>query len=244
MDRQKQDELKQRLEQEQQSLWERIEHMEHNALDIPLQESVSELSSYDNHPGDLGSEVFERSKDFALREGMELQMAQIEDALHRMQSGTYGRCEECGREIPLERMEALPTASKCIECKSKEDLPDRHLRPIEEDVIVPPFGGLSHDNAADEPGDSEDEMMFDGEDAWQLLAHFNEHAEHSDAGAYYGGLDYDEDVGYVEDVDHIPYERGADRMIYGRVLDNEEVDNWLTQDEVPLKVPGEQLDDR
>ena len=243
MDQAKQAELKQQMETQQHSLRDRIDKMEEGGLGVSLRESISELSSYDNHPGDLGSEVFERSKDFALREGMELDLAEIEDALHRMQNGTYGQCEQCGQEIPLERMEAMPTASLCIKCKHEEDVPDRHLRPIEEDVIAPPFGGQTHDNDPEELGDSEDENMFDGEDAWQVLAHFNEHAEHSDAGSYYGGLDFDEDVGYVEDVDHIPYERGADGMFYGRVLDNEVVDNWLTQDELPLTVPGEQLDD-
>ncbi len=225
MDSQQQALFKRKLEQEQQELRHLIEKMDEESLGLPLQEAVSELSSYDNHPADLGSEVFERSKDFALREGMEIHLAQIKDALQRMQSGEYGVCEHCGQPIPLERLEAMPSANMCINCKKAEELPERHLRPIEEDVIVPPFGGMTHDGSEEELGDSEDDNMFDGEDAWQLLAHFGEHAEDSGAGSYYGGLDLDEDVGFVEDVDHIVYERGDDGMLYGRMPANEIPDN-------------------
>lgn len=244
MDRKLVEEFRGKLESEKQNLLDRIARMNEYALDIPLQDSISELSSYDDHPADIGSEVFERSKDFALREGMELQVEQVDEALERIAAGVYGRCIICGREIPRERLAALPAADKCVECKEEEDVPDRHLRPIEEDVIVPPYGGFTHDSSPVELGDSEDEIEFDGEDAWQSVAYFGEHAENAGAGAYYGPLDLDEDIGYVEDVDHIPYEKGEDGMFYGNVLRNEEVDNWLTQDDVPLTKPGEQLDDQ
>ena len=79
--------------------------------------------------------------------------------------------------------------------------------------------------------------MFDGEDASQTVSQWNEHAGESGAGSYSGGLDFDEDRGYVEDVDHIVYERGLDGVAYGSVLDNEIADNVLRQEDLPLEEP-------
>ena len=51
------------------------------------------------------------------------QLGQIDLALKKIENGTYGICEDCGEEIPLVRLEALPFATQCIDCKRKaEDL--------------------------------------------------------------------------------------------------------------------------
>jgi RNA polymerase-binding transcription factor DksA len=49
-------------------------------------------------------------------EGCYLDVAQIEAALHRLDDGTWGVCERCGNKIAGARMEALPTATRCVEC--------------------------------------------------------------------------------------------------------------------------------
>jgi len=196
-----------------------IKQMEDNGLKEELQESISELSSYDNHPADLGSEVFERGKDIALKENVEIQLRKIEDALAKIASGSYGKCDICGKEIPAQRLDAVPESTMCLECRSKfEGKGDRHPRPLEEDVIVPPFGGLTHDSAAEKLGDTEDTNSFDGEDAWQSVARYGTSETPSDVpnakeypDIYY---DFDEDRGAVEDIDAIPYEIGDDGVIY------------------------------
>jgi DnaK suppressor protein len=48
-------------------------------------------------------------------------LASIDSALARLDEGTYGRCERCGRPISEERLEALPYATRCIECKRLEE---------------------------------------------------------------------------------------------------------------------------
>lgn len=54
--------------------------------------------------------------------GMEsVQLDQIERAIHQIDSGTYGICEECGGQIPLARLQALPFATQCIECKRRSE---------------------------------------------------------------------------------------------------------------------------
>ncbi len=62
------------------------------------------------HPADIGTELFERERDLGQLEQVERELREIEDALRRLDDGTYGVCEACGRPIPDERLEALPTA--------------------------------------------------------------------------------------------------------------------------------------
>ncbi len=84
-----------------------------------MSDSVSELAQVDpNHPGDVGSEMFEREKDVALHANVEGMLAQIDDALAKMDAGTYGICDRCGEPIAPARLEALPYATLCIDCQS------------------------------------------------------------------------------------------------------------------------------
>jgi RNA polymerase-binding protein DksA len=77
--------------------------------------SLGELSSVDQHPADHASETFEREKELTIIESLEGQMGEIDAALARLDEGTYGKCEDCGKPIGEERLEARPTARYCIE---------------------------------------------------------------------------------------------------------------------------------
>lgn len=79
------------------------------------QESVDELSSVDQHPGDLGTETFEREKRLSVLVSVEAQLADVERAFERLGDGRYGVCEVCGKPIPDERLEARPAARFCAE---------------------------------------------------------------------------------------------------------------------------------
>lgn len=59
----------------------------------------------------------ERSEVLSLIEQLHSTHAEIADALHRIDAGTYGKCESCGQDIPGERLEAIPTARLCVRCK-------------------------------------------------------------------------------------------------------------------------------
>lgn len=62
------------------------------------------------------SHVFEQQRDLALRDHNQGHLADIDAALGRLEAGTYGSCTSCGREIPPERLEALPWTALCIDC--------------------------------------------------------------------------------------------------------------------------------
>ena len=79
----------------------------------------NELADYDQHPADSGTETFEQELD-ATREILLADEARsVEIAEHRLGEGTYGTCVDCGKEIPQERLEAIPEAIRCIEDQNR-----------------------------------------------------------------------------------------------------------------------------
>ena len=77
--------------------------------------------AHSNHMADQGTDEYqyEATIKFASSEGRYLY--HIEQALARIEDGTYGKCESCNGNIGLERLKALPYARLCIECKEKEE---------------------------------------------------------------------------------------------------------------------------
>ncbi|CAN5357207.1 hypothetical protein BH20ACT22_BH20ACT22_15540 [soil metagenome] len=90
------------------------------------QASLSELSSYDQHSADIATETFEREKDESILEQVEGELNDIDHALARIENGTYGTCEACGKPIGDARLEAVPTARFCVEDQARAE---RDLRP-------------------------------------------------------------------------------------------------------------------
>lgn len=154
---------RQKLAQERAFYTERNAMLKETGLGTSQGDQLQEDSTLDNHPGDLGTEMFEREKDLGLLSNNNRRLREIDIALERMESGLYGVCEDCGGSIGEERLEVFPMATTCIECQRKrEALPDRFHRPIEEQVLNPPFGRTWR-GASGDPG-------YDGEDAWQEVA--------------------------------------------------------------------------
>lgn len=200
MDQTKLNEFKERLIAEKERLYAELHGSEDFNLNQSLTDSVDELSAYDNHPADLGSETFEREKDLALMNNTHEILARVEDALGRMEEGKYGICEDCGREIALERLEAIPYTTLCIHCqRADEGNRQTRERPIEEEVLFPPFGRTFLD--------SSDNVGIDGEDVWQEVARYGTSNSPSDLGGTinYEDTFYDahENQGIVEQVDGI-----------------------------------------
>jgi len=66
------------------------------------------------------TETFELEKRLVLEKRIREQMAEVERALHKFEEGTYGLCDSCGQPINPARLEALPKASLCLDCKAKQ----------------------------------------------------------------------------------------------------------------------------
>ena len=80
-----------------------------------------ELSSIDQHPGDLGSETFEHEKNLSLLEQVEAELAEVDAAFSRLERGVYGVCQACGQPIAAERLEALPATRFCVDDQAKAE---------------------------------------------------------------------------------------------------------------------------
>src|SRR5699024_4108091 len=104
-------------------------------LQSAVKDTTGELSSYDNHPADMGTELFERGKDLALNEHAEKELEEINSALHAINEGTYGICVECGVDIPFERLEIVPTTDRCKNHASDQTFTRDH--PVEAEVFSP-----------------------------------------------------------------------------------------------------------
>jgi DnaK suppressor protein len=77
------------------------------------------LSSVPIHMADLGSDTFEEDVTLGLIENADSTIEEINGALARIEQGNYGACEECGKPIARERLEALPWTRHCIRCAQR-----------------------------------------------------------------------------------------------------------------------------
>lgn len=130
-----------------------------------ITDDTGELSSYDNHPADLGTETFERERDAAIDDRYFERRDDIERALAKMEDGTYGLCEASGEPIPFERLEVLPTARYRIEHVPPEDSAPGNYRPVEEEVMTPPPSGAGERR-------QRHAGRFDDADAWKTLEEY------------------------------------------------------------------------
>jgi RNA polymerase-binding protein DksA len=78
-----------------------------------------EISHVPTHAADRDSEGLDR--DIALEANREKMLEGIDVALERISDGSYGRCEDCGCEIPKARLDALPFAVRCVDCEEKRE---------------------------------------------------------------------------------------------------------------------------
>lgn len=182
--------FRQKLHLERESYENQIAMIEETGLGTSQGDVLQEEGTIDNHPADLGTETFERSKDLGLLTNALRRLREIDICLERMDGGTYGICEACGQPIDPERLEVFPSATTCIACQTRrEALPDRFHRPVEEKVLTPPFGRTFRDGSGD-PG-------YDGEDAWQEVAAYGTSETPQDVP---GAVSYDDMYNSDEDV--------------------------------------------
>jgi RNA polymerase-binding transcription factor DksA len=141
----------------------------------------NELSNYDNHPAELGTDMNDKEMANCLMVSRESTLKDIDRALRRIREGTYGKCAICGRDIDEKRLEAVPYAVECIECRQERDektvVPGKD-RPVEELVLGPPFGKkyLSESEADEDEGMDQlkDVMRYGSADTPQDMGGYTE----------------------------------------------------------------------
>ncbi len=109
------------LNEKKETLIQELGYLEDNTMRLNSKEGAGDLSSHAYHLADHATETQDREQAFhmASREGKYL--FYIEEALDRVRAGTFGVCKKCGKLIPKARLEAVPTAKMCIDCKTKQE---------------------------------------------------------------------------------------------------------------------------
>jgi DnaK suppressor protein len=74
-----------------------------------------EIDGVDNHPADAATDLEIATTELALEEHTHQEVEKIEAALAAIEAGTYGKCSTCNKDIPIERLEAIPTALTCVD---------------------------------------------------------------------------------------------------------------------------------
>lgn len=84
----------------------------------------------ENFPDPTDRASLESNRNFVLRirDRERKLIVKITEALARIDEGTYGKCEECGENIGMERLDARPVTTLCIDCKSLQEAQERKLR--------------------------------------------------------------------------------------------------------------------
>ncbi|MBN1401185.1 MAG: TraR/DksA C4-type zinc finger protein [Anaerolineae bacterium] len=80
-----------------------------------------ERSGYSTHMADDATAVFEQERNVGMQHAQKQLLAEVEDALRRLDEGTYGTCRHCGARIDVARLKAMPTASLCLSCQEQLD---------------------------------------------------------------------------------------------------------------------------
>ena len=186
-----------RLSEEKKKNLDLLEKMKDPKKSGFMEEYSTELSSYDNHPADLGTDMFMMEQDKGLINKLEDILYEIEVSEKNLESGDYGFCISCGKKIDEERLKLIPYLKLCIDCSKEKISLDkkRNFRPEEEDVLK------------SFKEDIKEGIQFDREDSYQAVAKYNQIDKDPSfsTGDDIGIFDDDEEDA-VEDVEKISQE--------------------------------------
>jgi DnaK suppressor protein len=112
---------RQRLLEEEQRLERELEAFRPGSPLVPGADVDVWEHAVNNHLADEGSELYEREKTLSLERSLRQTLEEVRRALEKLDAGTYGICDNCGRPIAPERLEALPHATLCIQCRAALD---------------------------------------------------------------------------------------------------------------------------
>ncbi len=112
--------FKKLIEEERARIREKLDILGEEISDRAANKS-SGSQGYSNHMADIGSDAMGQEQAFLHASQGNEYLRRLNDALKRIENGTYGVCEDCDSKIPVKRLEAYPAARFCIACKSKRE---------------------------------------------------------------------------------------------------------------------------
>ena len=107
------------LREERQRVLDAISYLHEETPGSLADETEEIIGNSDNHLGDTATATLDREIDYSLEENSEQVLRSIDGALRRIEEGTFGICQTCRQPISEERLEAIPYATQCIDCRRK-----------------------------------------------------------------------------------------------------------------------------
>ncbi len=105
------------VKEKRKKIMDSLDYYRSTVVDSNTKEASGDASAYSYHMADQGTDAMEREKAFLFASRDEKYLKQLDDALLRIDNGTYGICRSCGELIGKERLEAVPTTTICYDCK-------------------------------------------------------------------------------------------------------------------------------
>jgi len=158
-----------------------MENVEFGSMDM----YDTENAGYDNHPADIGTEVYMMERDQGFKNKLKDTLMEIDDSLKDVEEGSYGICNNCKKEIDSERLGLIPYLKVCIKC-AQEIAPSVGYRQYDNNEELGNYFGVS----------KRDSVQTDREDTYQKISSVNIVENDPDVSVVAGGMSED-DVKYI-----------------------------------------------
>ena len=98
-----------------------IKHISEDTLKKSQKEASGDISGYTYHMADVATDTYDREFSLGLASNERTFIYELDDALKKIEDGTYGVCEDCKAPISKTRLKAVPYARLCIKCQEKKE---------------------------------------------------------------------------------------------------------------------------
>lgn len=115
------DEFKKVIQKRKDQLIEGIQHISENALKTSQKDAAGDISGYSYHMADQATDTFDREFSLGLASNEREMVHELDEALIRIDEGTYGVCQACKTPIAKARLKAVPYARMCVKCQQLKE---------------------------------------------------------------------------------------------------------------------------
>ncbi|MFC1548925.1 TraR/DksA family transcriptional regulator [Candidatus Omnitrophota bacterium] len=115
------DAVRKQLVKEKAKILDEIISLQGDVVKKSLKDASGDLSGYAFHMADMATDLYDREFSLELAEGERERLYALDDAITRIDEGTYGQCNGCGCSIKKQRLKAMPQAELCIKCQEEKE---------------------------------------------------------------------------------------------------------------------------
>jgi RNA polymerase-binding protein DksA len=112
-------EFKKLILKKKEDLLDSVKHISEDTLKRSQKDASGDISSYTIHMADMATDTYDREFSLGLATSEQKIIFEVDDALKRIEDGSYGICEDCKKLISKTRLKAVPYARLCIKCQQK-----------------------------------------------------------------------------------------------------------------------------